>query len=75
MSRINLYFPNKFDKLYEELKLEIKDLWFKKHGESLTIGNILLKSLLYFRDALLENEKEKNDNKRQTLHKYSRTRS
>lgn len=69
MGRITIYIPEKSDATYQSLRLEIKDLWYKKYGEVLSIGSMIIKALIYLRDSL----NNTNDNKRQIVHKYIRT--
>ena len=68
--RINIYVPDKF--AFRKLVKEVKNLWYKQYGESLKIGNILIKSLTYFKNSLENNNTDVN--KRQGVHKYGRVR-
>ena len=70
--RVTLYIPNKYDATFNSLKIEIKDLWYKRYGESLTLGSMIIKALTYLKESL-QNTNKPDDNKRQIIHQYSRT--
>ena len=56
MPRINVYIPNPED--FAELKAEVKFLWYKKFGESLATGAIIVKALIFLRDHLKNTTEE-----------------
>jgi hypothetical protein len=70
--RVTLYIPNKSDATFTSLKIEIKELWYKRYGESLSLGSMIIKALIYLKESL-QNTNKTDDNKRQTIHQYSRT--
>ena len=72
MGRITIYIPEKNITIFTTLRLEIKDLWYKKYGEVLSLGSMIIKALMYLKDSL---ENKTDDNKRQIIHKYLRNRS
>lgn len=50
MAKITIRVQEK--ELYDRLLRDIKTLWYYKTGESLSNGNALVKSMLYFRHEL-----------------------
>lgn len=52
MPRVNIYIKD--DKEFAKLRTEVRYLWYKKFGESLTNSKVLVKALLYLRDSLAE---------------------
>lgn len=57
--RVNIYLKNKGD--FRTLQYEIKSLWFKKYGRSLSMADILIKSMEYLKDELLRDDIEGQD--------------
>ena len=67
---IGIYF---YDPVYfKDLFNEVQKLWYRKFGVTLTTGALLIKAVQYLKEYL-SGERDTNDNKRQDIHKYSRT--
>ena len=67
--RTSLYLKD--EELYKELRHAAKEAWFKKFGESLSDGDLLMKVLQFFIESVADNID--NDIKRKNIHKYART--
>lgn len=54
MPRINLYIKDTAD--FNKIKSEVRFLWYKKFGESLSASSIVIKALIFLRDHLESSE-------------------
>ena len=76
MPRHDIWIPEDLNEDYNTAKEDIRRLWFKRYGESISISKIIVKALIYFRDYLKEDQNDISyDSKRKDLHKYERIRS
>jgi hypothetical protein len=75
MRGFQIYIQEEDKKTFKESRQEIKQLWYRKYGESLSLSNIIIKSLIYLRDYLKSSETvDVYDSKRKDLYKYERVR-
>jgi len=68
---IHIYLKNK--KQFEELQLEVKTLWYKKYGESLSNSDLITIAYENLRDTLSgRGDRLIDDTERQDIYKYCR---
>lgn len=59
---------------FDELRTEVKTLWYQTYGESLSNSDILIKAYENLRDSLSgRGDRTAHDIKRQNIYKYCRT--
>lgn len=78
MAGIQIYIQQNEEKLFRETKEEIRQLWYRKNGETISFSTVLVKSLIHFRDFLKSEDSSEAsamyDSKRKDLYKYERIR-
>jgi len=65
---VSLYIRD--EKEYKALRDEVKNLWYKKYGIALSIGEVVMYSLNFTKEELLKTDKSRNN--QTPSKKYSR---
>jgi len=70
MARLGIYVKD--EELFKSLQADIKAAWYKKFGESLTYGDIMIKALENLKNSI-EKDNPKSETKKQHIRQYCRT--